>query len=53
VRFEAGIVSLGAEEVRRIIEEEEAPYTEAVCHFCNERYRFSPDEMREILTNAR
>jgi molecular chaperone Hsp33 len=52
-RFEAGIVSLGAEEVRRIIEEEEAPYTEAVCHFCNERYRFSPDEMREIMDAAR
>jgi molecular chaperone Hsp33 len=52
-RFEAGIVSLGAEEVRRIIEEEDAPYTEAVCHFCNETYRFSPDEMREILEAAR
>lgn len=52
-RFSAGIVSLGADEVRRIIEEEEAPYTETVCHFCNERYRFSPDEMREILDAAR
>lgn len=52
-RFEAGIVSLGAEEVRRIIEEEKAPYTEAVCHFCNERYHFSPEEMREILDAAR
>jgi molecular chaperone Hsp33 len=52
-RFEVGIISLGAEEITRIIEEEEAPYTEVVCHFCNERYRFSPDEMREILNSAR
>lgn len=52
-RFEAGIVSLGEAEVRRIIEEEKAPYTEAVCHFCNERYHFSPDEMRSILEAAR
>jgi molecular chaperone Hsp33 len=52
-RFEAGIVSLGADEVRRIIEEEEAPYTETVCHFCNQAYRFSAEEMREILDAAR
>ena len=52
-RFSAGIVSLGAEEVRRIIEEEAEPYTEAVCHFCNEHYRFSADEMREILEAAK
>lgn len=52
-RFEAGIVSLGHEEVRRIIEEEEQPFTEVVCHFCNEAYHFSPDQMRAILAAAR
>jgi molecular chaperone Hsp33 len=51
-RFESAIVSLGAEEVRRIIEEEEAPFTEVVCHFCNDAYRFSPGEMRQILDAA-
>lgn len=52
-RFEAAIVSLGHDEVQRIIEEEEEPFTEVVCHFCNEAYRFSPDEMNAILEAAR
>ncbi|HEX6042701.1 Hsp33 family molecular chaperone HslO [Longimicrobium sp.] len=52
-RFEAAIVSLGHEEVTRIVEEEEQPYTEVVCHFCNETYHFSPDEMQAILAAAR
>ena len=52
-RFEAGIISLGEEEVRRIIDEEEAPFTEVVCHFCNESYQFSPGEMEAILEAAR
>jgi molecular chaperone Hsp33 len=51
-RFEAAIVSLGGEEVTRIIEEEQQPYTEVVCHFCNEVYHFSPEQMREILRAA-
>ena len=52
-RFESAIVSLGQEEVRRIIEEEEEPFTEVVCHFCNETYRYSPSEMEAILEAAR
>jgi molecular chaperone Hsp33 len=52
-RFEAAIVSLGTEEVERIIQEEELPYTEVVCHFCNEAYQFSPDKMQDILRAAR
>ena len=52
-RFEAGILSLGQEEVRRIIDEEEQPFTEVVCHFCNEAYRFSPDQMEAILAASR
>lgn len=52
-RFEAAIVSLGEAEVQRIVEEETAPSTEVVCHFCNERYYFTPVEMREILDAAR
>jgi molecular chaperone Hsp33 len=51
-RFESAIVSLGSEEVARIIEEEKLPYTEVVCHFCNEAYRFSPNRMQEILRAA-
>ncbi|HEX2191099.1 MAG TPA: Hsp33 family molecular chaperone HslO [Longimicrobiaceae bacterium] len=51
-RFERAIVSLGEAEVARIIEEEEQPVTEVVCHFCNETYHFTPDEMQEILRAA-
>jgi len=51
-RFERAIVSLGEAEVARIIEEEKEEFTEVVCHFCNEAYRFTPDEMREILQAA-
>lgn len=52
-RFEAAIVSLGHAEVERIIEEETESRTEVVCHFCNERYYFTPEEMGEILRAAR
>lgn len=51
-RFEAAIVSLGPDEVRQIIEEEQGDYTEVVCHFCNEAYHFGPDDMRAILEAA-
>jgi molecular chaperone Hsp33 len=52
-RFSSAIVSLGEEEIRRIIDEEENESTEVVCHFCNEAYHFSPSEMEEILAAAR
>ncbi|CAN5776815.1 redox-regulated molecular chaperone HslO [soil metagenome] len=52
-RFESAIVSLGSEEVGRIIEEEEKQMTEVVCHFCNEAYHFSPEQMLEIQRAAR
>lgn len=52
-RFESAIVSLGEAEVARIIAEEDQPLTEVVCHFCNEAYHFSPDEMQAILQAAR
>lgn len=52
-RFEAAIVSLGQADLERIIAEETEPTTEVVCHFCNERYHFTPSEMEEILRSAR
>jgi molecular chaperone Hsp33 len=52
-RFEAAIVTLGSEEIARLMEEEENDYTEVVCHFCNEAYHFSPEEMERILRQAR
>jgi molecular chaperone Hsp33 len=51
-RFEAALITLGAEELARIIEEEEQEFTELVCHFCNESYRFTPAEMESLLRAA-
>ncbi|HEX6923975.1 MAG TPA: Hsp33 family molecular chaperone HslO [Longimicrobiaceae bacterium] len=51
-RFQAAIVTLGSEEIERIIAEEENDRTEVVCHFCNEAYYFTPDQMQEILEAA-
>jgi molecular chaperone Hsp33 len=51
-RFEAGIVTLGPQQIEQIIEEEEKDFTEVVCHFCNEAYHFSPEQMRDILRKS-
>ena len=51
-RFEAAIVTLGAQEIERLIEEEERDATEVVCHFCNEAYHFSPTDMQDILRKS-
>ncbi|HSU16866.1 Hsp33 family molecular chaperone HslO [Longimicrobium sp.] len=52
-RFTGGIVSLGETEIRRIIEEEENDTTEVVCHFCNQAYHFTREDMAAILEAAR
>jgi molecular chaperone Hsp33 len=52
-RFEAAIVSLGEREITELVAAERGDPTEVVCHFCNERYEFTPREMREILERAR
>jgi molecular chaperone Hsp33 len=51
-RFEAALVTLGSSELSRIIEEEENTVTELVCHFCNEAYHFSSEDMTAILRSA-
>lgn len=51
-RFEAALVTLGTEELTKIIEEEENEYTELVCHFCNEAYHFTSEQMAEVLRSA-
>lgn len=52
-RFESAVVSLGEDEIRRIIDEETNDFTEVVCHFCNEAYHFTPGDMAGILAAAR
>lgn len=51
-RFQAALVTLGTEEMTRIIDEEENDVTELVCHFCNEAYHFTREDMAEILRAA-
>lgn len=51
-RFEAALITLGPAELTSIITEEEREFTELVCHFCNEKYHFTRDDMQEILRAA-
>ncbi len=51
-RFEAALITLGPDELAKIIKEEENEFTELVCHFCNEAYHFAASDMEEILRAA-
>lgn len=46
-RFRTGIKSLGKEEINSIINEQED--IETICHFCQEKYYFSKDELNKML----
>lgn len=48
-RFEQGIISLGNAEIQAMIDENGG--AEAVCHFCNEKYNFSAEELEQLKTN--
>lgn len=50
-RFSNALVSLGAEEIRDMIETE--GQAEAHCHFCNEKYMFTKEELEEIEREAK
>lgn len=45
-RFERGLATLSPEDLEEMAQD---PITEVNCHFCNKKYRFSPDEIRSIL----
>lgn len=48
-RMERALISLGKEELKNIIEEDEK--IETVCHFCNKKYLFEGDNLKKIYTN--
>ena len=48
-RVEGALISLGREELSSIAEEGEAFPVE--CQFCDEVYRFTPDDIQELLKN--
>lgn len=50
-RIANALVSLGKEEIRSIIEEE--GQAEAHCHFCNETYVFSKEELEELYNESK
>ncbi|MHC0039281.1 Hsp33 family molecular chaperone HslO [Pseudoneobacillus sp. C159] len=49
-RFANAIISLGKEEITQIIEEDEQ--AEAHCHFCNEKYHYTKEELEELKKEA-
>lgn len=48
-RFARSLKMIGEESLTQIIEEDHG--AETVCHYCNEKYTFTEDELRKILEN--
>ncbi|MDV6040330.1 redox-regulated molecular chaperone HslO [Bacillus sp. SM-B1] len=48
-RIESVLISLGKTELEQVREEEEE--TEVHCHFCNERYKFSKEDITNLIEN--
>lgn len=46
-RMERAIISLGRQEIKNIIEEQQE--AELQCHFCNNKYTFSKEELEDLL----
>ncbi len=49
-RVEKALVSLGEEELLLMAEDEN---TEVCCHFCSNKYNFSPEDIRRIIKNSK
>ncbi|MFB5663776.1 Hsp33 family molecular chaperone HslO [Alteribacillus sp. HJP-4] len=50
-RVAAALVSLGSDEILDMIEKDGGAETQ--CHFCNEKYHFSKNDLQDILEEAR
>ncbi|MBL3819841.1 MULTISPECIES: redox-regulated molecular chaperone HslO [Bacillus cereus group] len=48
-RIESVLISLGKTELEQVREEEEE--TEVHCHFCNERYKFTKEDITNLIEN--
>lgn len=46
-RIEGVLLSLGKEEINKIIEEDEK--AEIICHFCNKKYHFSKEDLQKLM----
>ncbi|WP_326717061.1 Hsp33 family molecular chaperone HslO [Vagococcus jeotgali] len=49
-RFSAAMMTLGVDELTQMIEEDEG--AEAVCHFCGEKYFYTPEELQDLRDEA-
>jgi len=49
-KIKKALISMGKEELESILED--GKETEVVCHFCNSKYLFELDEIRELLAQA-
>ena len=49
-KFKGGLVSLGKKELQEIIEKDGK--AEVVCHYCNERYTFSKEQLIALIKEA-
>ena len=50
-RIEKAIISIGKKDIQEMIDE--GKEVEVKCHFCNTAYKFSVDELKEILKQAK
>jgi molecular chaperone Hsp33 len=50
-KFKKGIISLGKEEITKIIEEDN--HAEIECHFCKKKYDFSKSELENLRQKAK
>ncbi|WP_174615360.1 Hsp33 family molecular chaperone HslO [Virgibacillus ihumii] len=49
-RLENAIIGLGTDEIKKMIEEDHG--AEATCHFCNEKYQFTEEELEGLKDSA-
>ena len=49
-RMEEALISLGTKDLQSLIDEDQG--AELVCHFCHGKYKFSTEELRELMRNA-
>lgn len=50
-RFARGILSLGINEIKEMIDEDKVQ--ETICHFCGEKYYFTKEDLTELLSIAK
>ena len=46
-RMEKALISIGKEELEKIANEDKK--AEIVCHFCNQKYEFTEEDLRKLI----